>query len=248
MIERRDFIKKILITGLGTGLTLSAKSVGILGFLNKKKTGFFLSGNNYNKKWPDITGYTWAVLGDSITQEAQYIDDLVTYYSLTATNLGRSGDCLTTVNAPASPGFADRAASCYGKDLITIFGGVNDFYVNAPIGSILDQTESTFYGALNNLINLFTANSTDSILLFISPTAYVLTANTLGLYMTDYCNAIKQVCISRKVRFLWVHDVPGLLYADKNSADPLKKWTRDGLHFNELGGQIFANKIIDFIN
>jgi hypothetical protein len=37
-------------------------------------------------------------------------------------------------------------------DLITVFGGTNDFNANSPIGTIADTASTTFYGSLHILI------------------------------------------------------------------------------------------------
>lgn len=37
-------------------------------------------------------------------------------------------------------------------DIVTVFGGINDFQHNVPLGTIEDQDPHSFYGALNTLI------------------------------------------------------------------------------------------------
>ena len=109
-----------------------------------------------------FSGKTWGAIGDSLT--APWFDVYVSYVAkntgLLATNYGIGGTCVAnTTNADKTPSFVDRVCGLNGQigytdefDLWTVFGGTNDIFKNVPIGTIDDNVDNTFYGALNKIV------------------------------------------------------------------------------------------------
>lgn len=79
-------------------------------------------------------------------------------------------------------------------DLVLIFGGVNDFIQNVPIGTIEDNKSTHFLPAVEYLFKYLIENFTNARIGVILPLkSYNLNANSSGHYLTDYANCISEV-------------------------------------------------------
>lgn len=206
----------------------------------------------------DITGWTYAAIGDSITQgvgttnnSARYTDLLAAEKSITMTNLGDSGNTLTTNEWRT--GLKTKLGSAYGKQLITILAGTNDWFFNIPLGNKNDINDSEIMPAVNYFIQQIRLNSPDSEILFLLPLYRSKDQlgteiepndpiNELGLTILDYSNAIKKACILNQVRYLELYNVTGL---EKTS---IQTWSDDGLHPNNSGHVSIFNYLNSYFN
>ena len=138
-------------------------------------------------------------------------------------------------------------------DFITIWGGTNDFYGNAVLGTPADAVNTTFYGALNLATKYICENYPNKRIMFITPLnrfddlsarfeknadgEYI---NTQGKTLEDYVNAMMDVCRRNSVKCLdFYHD------------GGINKWNQaalmsDGIHptmayFDVLGKRIAEN-------
>ena len=191
----------------------------------------------------NITGGTYAAIGDSITSGVGVTSTQTYHYllgqdrSVSVTNLGESGQTLTT-NAFRS-GLKSKLNSSYGKDLITVFAGTNDWSFNIPLGSELEIGDYAIRPCMNYFIQQIKLNSPSSVLIFILPTYRERTSdgtenvfdpvNDIGLRISDYVNAEKQMCIKNGVRYSNAYDYDGLKISNIDS------WTTDDLHLNASG-------------
>ena len=217
----------------------------------------FYSNNETQFPPLDPTGYTWAAIGDSITEgtgvsldSERYTELVATNKTMTLTNLGESGQTLTT-NIHKT-GLKTKLASAYGNDLITVLAGTNDWSFNIPLGSSLNSDDSTIKSCVNYFIDQIKANSPGSTILFLL-TPYrsrdmfgsiigIPPVNDLGLTVEDYNAAIKEVCIARKERYLNLYDVPDL------TKETVNDWTTDGLHPNVSGNIGTSTNIINYFS
>lgn len=201
-------------------------------------------------------GKIWNVAVDSVTYGFgttktyhQYIKedlgiDTVNNYGVTSTEISTSG----TSGHPFINIYLNMDANA---DLITIFGGGNDFLHNCDMGTFASRDNSTFYGALHNLcIGLYT-NYPNAKLAFFTPLRANgiygdgSVANEKGFKLVDYVNAIKVVCDYYSIPVLDLHSMSGL-----NPYVPtiVTKYMPDGLHPNEDGHRVIADEIRSFIN
>ena len=209
-----------------------------------------------------------ACLGDSITEgdsgEGSLIDSYVPklkkYIGTNAQNFGKSGAWITK-KTDGDISFVSRVGAIRDQDVVTIFGGINDFQWNAPLGTMADtaDTPTTFYGALKYVITTLSANNPKAKLMLITPMKTTkfqyhtydnngnLMQNANGNTQLDFVNAIKQVGE--------YYSIPVLdMYSNSNYSPYLPSqvghdnFTADGLHPTAHGYERIAQTIGHAIN
>lgn len=209
-----------------------------------------------------------ACLGDSITEgdsgEGSLIDSYVPklkkYIGTNAQNFGKSGAWITK-KTDGDISFVSRVGAIRDQDVVTIFGGINDFQWNAPLGTMADtaDTPTTFYGALKYVITTLSANNPKAKLMLITPMKTTkfqyhtydnngnLMQNANGNTQLDFVNAIKQVGE--------YYSIPVLdMYSNSNYSPYLPGqighdyFTVDGLHPTTHGYERIAQTIGHAIN
>jgi len=195
----------------------------------------------------NVAGWTWAAIGDSITSGVGVSTDAERYTelyaadkSMTMINLGESGQTLTTNEFRT--GMKTKLGTAYGKQLITILAGSNDWTFGIPLGSTLNSDDSTIKSCTNYFIDQIRANSPESTILFILTTyrSVGFNVNSLGLTLLEYNEAIKEACIQRGVRYLNLYDVTGLEIVNVNT------WTNDGSHPNTGGNSSMRDQLTNY--
>lgn len=210
-------------------------------------------------------------LGDSITsggttsngkQAFSYVDYLKDYLGAEITNKGLSGSVITEGNVEnQTQSFVSRSSQIQDQDFVTIFGGINDFWFNSPLGSMEDSSDNveTFYGALKFLVENLSKKNPAAHFLFITPlkeckegaphtyednNKLVLHKNRAGFTEEDYVNAIKEVAA--------YYSVPVLDLFNSSNMNPYiesqRQYFADDLHPNQLGAQRLALLISQVIN
>lgn len=240
----------------------------IIGWINlsAKYYDFKEYGNAADLASQPFIGKKVTCLGDSITsggvtdnggQAISYAWYLETLIGTNPTNAGVSGSHITKGTAGRTDSFAERVDSIKGQDLVTIYGGVNDFLFDSPLGVMTDEatTQTTFYGALKYLVTRLTFNNPDAKLLFITPMkadkyggTYDVNGNvrrnSVNATEEDYVNAIKEVAS--------YYSIPVLDLFHNGNLNPYipaqNTMTVDGLHPNEKGAQRLAKTIAHAIN
>ena len=205
-------------------------------------------------------------LGDSITSGGQtdnggmaisYVNYLETLIGTNPSNAGVSGSHITKGTAGHTDSFVERVESIKSQNVVTIYGGVNDFLFDSPLGTMADDsnTQTTFYGALKYLVTRLTFNNPDAKLLFITPMkadkyggTYDVNGqvrqNSVNATEEDYVNAIKEVASYYSIPVLDLFHAGNL-----NPYIPAQNsMTVDGLHPNEKGAQRLAKTIAQAIN
>lgn len=118
--------------------------------------------NSLRLQLDPLYGLKWNALGDSVTNGGypdpvtgaviSYHQALASKYGITVRNYGIGGTRITATTD--SQGFCQRyTAMSDDADIITVFGGIND-YANAavtPIGTLGSSDTSTIYGAMKVL-------------------------------------------------------------------------------------------------
>lgn len=146
------------------------------------------------------------------------------------------------------------STSLTDTDYVLIFIGTNDYRCGkAQIGYNGDTDSNSFKGGLNLAIgNIYAANPKAKILLA-SP-IYRDRLNTVGdghngdntlvndYYLTDFANAMSEVAKYNHIPFLNLTDTCGI---NKYNASA---YLSDGLHLNDLGQELIADKIFDGFN
>ena len=211
-------------------------------------------------------------LGDSITSgggtadptKAQsYVPELTNIIGTNATNAGVSGSLITSgiPNKPKS--FAERVDTIQSQDVVTIFGGTNDFWFGAPLGKMGDTETNTFYGALEYVIKeLMKNNPVAKFMLItpmkINPVGWDINTptykedgspnqNSAGFTELDYIEAIKNLGLK--------YSIPVLdMFAKSNYNPQLSEYVNpnsfsvEGVHPNIHGARRLAQTIGHAIN
>ncbi len=209
-------------------------------------------------------------LGDSITEgkgvnntKNRYCNRLKRIFGFKKMiNYGVSGTRLAHQTKPSDTPrkdlcFCGRAHDINPKsDLIIVYGGVNDYiHGDAPIGKWGDVTPATFYGGVYYLMNLLKTNYTAKVV-FISPARMLykgISSEKPSTYPTKISDALPLLNYVEIIKKTGEHfgipvlDLYNCLGIDPNAQEDNLKYTVDGLHFNDLGHGILANKIAEFL-
>ncbi|PJI34075.1 hypothetical protein CU320_01700 [Acinetobacter pseudolwoffii] len=134
-------------------------------------------------------------------------------------------------------------------DYVTIFYGTNDFSGPNPIGTDSDTTGDTVKGAINLTLDKLLTKYPNLKIVLITPIwrARMLTGdglesdsnpNSLGLYLRDYVEAIKDMGTKYHVPVLDLYNTSGI-----NKYTKAQYISSDGLHLNAAGDTHLANLI-----
>lgn len=204
-----------------------------------------------------FNGKRFAALGDSTTYGTSingvtyswvpYITDLC--WASESKNFGCSGSRITKLEGQSNS-FVERCPSIAGYDCVSIFGGVNDFNYNAPLGAFGDSVDTTFFGALNTIILTVAANNPNAKIFCMTPMKTnnvhdTFETNDLGFTLLEYVDAMKQVAD--------YYSIPVLDLYTQSSISPYipeqrAKYMNDGTHLNEAGQKRLVTQIGAFIN
>ena len=200
-----------------------------------------------------LNGKKWGVVGDSITFGTGTTDNNVnpycyligSRYLLTINRSAMPGKTLArrpTYNDTLLDNLSSLSADC---DYITIFGGTNDYGNNIPLGNKTDDTLDTFYGALNLFCKKYYSNFHKSKFAFLTPIrrSNGEKTNTVGLKLSDYVNAIKEICDEYGIPYLDLYN----LGMDPNYSTISAHYVPDGLHPNDAGHDRLSNHIAKFL-
>lgn len=219
---------------------------------------YFVASEIITAKGP-LADKTAVFVGDGITagincQDAKYWEILKEGLELGETNaMGLENSCISGVANNGVDSLISRIDSIPQADLITIFMGTNDYTYDTPLGSINDTTDTSFYGALNQIITTLQAKYPNAKIVFATPThrygyginsatGEQFTLDTLpngaGYSLVDYVNAIKQACEKYSVACV---DLYSDLDMDVSDEDTRLYYMEDGLHLTSAGHRLVAD-------
>lgn len=211
-------------------------------------------------------------LGDSITEGVGVEDRVNNRYDnvlkreckLAATyNYGISGTRLAHQTVPSEKPrfdlcFCGRAYDINPEaDVVVVYGGINDYiHGDAPFGEVGDKTPATFCGGVYFLMNLLRTNFPQKSIVFMTP-AHCFCSNVSDTLpsphpnkradakpVLSYVEVIKETAKQFDVSVLDLYHNLGI---DPNNVEERKKYTCDGLHFNDAGHQVLARKLKEFL-
>ncbi len=218
-------------------------------------------------------------LGDSMTEGVgttkayhQWFSQLCGFKTINVYGLGGSCIAPKVDEVPTweagIESFYERYEDMGAADVITVFGGVNDWTTGRELGSINDDTTNTFYGAMKALCaGLIAKYPSGNIYVFSSPQCDYINrpANDLagtawagntegynrkGYKLQDYANAMAEVCAIYGVPFCSLtnnlfYGLSGVLGNHKGTSGV---YGSDALHPNMAGHAKIAMRMADFIN
>ena len=208
-----------------------------------------------------------AFLGDSITQgvgasceDKNYVSLVRDRLNCTVYNYGLSGTRIArqiSINRSTiwNYDFRLRLDVMTGDcDLVFIFGGTNDYGHGAlHLGNANTNDENTFCGQLRLLIEKLIQKYGKNKLCFILPLRRFdenavcskgENLNEIGATLAEYVDAMRQIISEYGIDFIDLYN-NGIPKPKTNEGD---EYTVDGVHPNDNGYRLIAEKVCDYIN
>lgn len=200
----------------------------------------------------DLYGLTWNAMGDSLTQA---IGSAINYqgfisgkYEIKPNNYGIGGSTIANGSDSSNP-MVERYVDMVDADIITVWGGTNDYGAQKLIGTNDSTDKSTFKGALNvmveGLINKYPAKRIG----FITPMRRADYIKPTSLEM--YVNAMIEICAKWGIPCLDLYHNGNLnpsIDVIANTYFRVVNNVSDKLHLNEKGQLVISRIIEDFLH
>lgn len=214
----------------------------------------------------NLEGKVINFLGDSITEgcgtssvDKRFTSIIERSYKLKrANNYGIAGTRIAKQQIPSDPMYDQDFCGRYTlmdkeADAVVVFGGTNDFgHGDAPIGSFDDRTSDTFYGACHMLMSGLMDMFTGKPIVIVTPLHRLNENNPYGEGakkipgepLKTYRKIILEVAEYYALPVLDLYALSGFQPENKACREMLLP---DGLHPNDEGHSILANKIGKFL-
>lgn len=248
-----------------TSLTMFGGAVGknsqvLLGYYDHRNSNVYLNTFQLAEKVKKI-----ACLGDSITEGHQangwpwhrYIDQWAKNNGIetTVVNLGIGGTLISDGVGNTVQAFVRRLDTIpEDTDVVTIFGGTNDWGNHAELGTLESTETSTFYGAYKHILEWLAINRPNTKVITMTPLKRYYKGSTTiwknaqtepnnkGNVLGDFVRAVKEVSDLYSVPCVDLHNDSGL--------NPVleivrTKFMRDGLHPTAEGNKRMYPIILD---
>ena len=223
----------------------------------------------------NIKGFKVNFLGDSITEgvgvadipNCRYDNRLAKVCCLSQTNVyAISGSRLAHQTHPSEKPRYDLCfcGRAYDMDttavMVIVYGGVNDYiHGDAPFGELGDTTPATFCGGVYFLMNYIRENYENKPVVFMTPARCFLRGGEVddlvpsahakkivpGKALIAYVDVIKETAKQFDISVLDLYHDLGI---DPHDPKDYDTYTADGLHFNDAGHEVLAQKLRDFID
>lgn len=217
----------------------------------------------------DVKNFTINFLGDSITEGVGVSSPDKLFHALLkdelglgeARNYGISGTRFAiqkgTPNRPKDDyvdvnSYSERFDKMEDADMVVVFGGTNDYgHGDAPIGGFSDRTPDTFYGACHYLFSGLIKKYLGKPIVIMTPLHRICEFRNTGdcklegvASLREYVNIIREVAEYYSLPVLDLYAASGI----QPSIEEVKEaYMPDGLHPNDAGHRIIADKLKAFI-
>ena len=214
----------------------------------------------------ELNGKKINFLGDSITEghgttspANRFTEIIAREQGVVARNYGIGG---TRIARQASPSieprwdldFVGRAGDMDpDADAVVIFGGTNDFgHGDAPLGTMADRCETTFYGALHLLFGGIRSRYPAATIAVLTPLHRCNEDNPRGdgnktqdvAPLKTYVEIIREVAEFYSLPVLDLYKNSGL---QPRLPVIQQMYMPDGLHPNDAGHRVLADQIVQFL-
>lgn len=153
----------------------------------------------------------------------------------------------TGASGSNTTGFADVSYIYKWTDICIFALGTNDFGNAAPLGTIDDTGTDTFYGAFKAFLTYFQTRKPNLPILVIMPFKRETwaTKNAQGLILTDYIQAMYNVC--RLFRHVYILDLWSAFYLNSDDDAARSKYFLDYVHPSANAHMCIAQAVIEKI-
>ena len=215
----------------------------------------------------ELKGKKIACLGDSITAgsgasvyENCWVARLGVLSKADVKNYGIGGTRIARRQFPDEPNLVCDQDFCLrapkmekDADVVIVFGGTNDYgHGDAEMGTFADDTPDTFCGALNWLFTYLKENFKNAEILVLTPLHRRNENNLRGdgskkkdfATLLEYVENIRLAAKEYGFKMLDLYTQAGM---DPAEGDGDATYFTDGLHPNDLGHSIVAQKVYEFL-
>ncbi len=195
----------------------------------------------------------YVAMGDSITDKENFLPEIKRYYEWLSEwlkpkeleVLGVSGSTISDNTACMIDRINLVPKDC---DLLTIYGGINDFGLNVPLGYLGDKNKKTFFGSLYQLFYKVMSLLPKTQIYFISHVhignEFFPEKNSFGFEQNIYEKAIHQMTNFFSIPHISLYCLSGINFFIPEMAN---LYSLDTLHPNSLGNLKIAQTIYNFI-
>lgn len=164
-------------------------------------------------------------------------------YGVGGTCIARSKNCPSAVPCIVDWDFQQRVHNLpKAADKVFVFGGTNDYGWNSELGDFDSHDPYTFRGGLRNLIDSLLENYAKEKLCFILPLHRINEVRENKKFI-DYIESMRSIVAEYGIDILDFYNdgLPAPLSEEDN------RYFIDGLHPNDLGYEILADKICNYL-
>lgn len=196
-------------------------------------------------KGDKLSGRTWNPVGDSISDTSNttlglYVPIIANNLGLSVVNCGKMSSTLAVNNTYMSgKSIVERVCGLNGNssmrdaDIWTVYGGLNDWYYDSPIGTIDSTDNTTIYGALKQICENILGRNNRPKLILCTPLQSIRNGVHNDISMAEIRKAIIDVAEYYSVPCVDLYKYGGFnpinILATKNPT------TTDGVHPNYYG-------------
>lgn len=196
-----------------------------------------------------LTSLNWTAVGDSWTEENNtatnnYVKLVENALNVNVTNLGISGTGFKRGESSSNAYYQRVNSIPITTDILTIMASGNDLSQGYTIGNATDTGTTTICGCINTMLDNIYTRFTGIRVGIISVGAWQNNTPEDTTNFITYTEKLKEICNLRGVPFLDIFHQSNLR---PNNADFRTAFMPDGVHPNDNGYKLFANRIIEFI-
>lgn len=185
------------------------------------------------------------MIGDSLTQMHYWEEMFAQILGMNYEVVAQSGGNMTAI--------ANFVYNIDSADVMTVWAGTNDWYNGISLGSLLDNDNNTYYGAVQHVCERVSERLPNCKLLLITPLQRLTTNTddwevddrgfrinpTTSKILEDYANAVIETAEIYGIEVLDMFHRGGV------NAKNIDTWTSDRLHPSRAGFEKLCWKIID---
>lgn len=196
-----------------------------------------------------ITSLNWCAIGDSWTEEnntatKNYVALADEALNLTTTNLGISGTGFKRGEGSSNAYYQRTSSIPLNTDIITVMASGNDLSQGYTMGNSTDTGTTTICGCINTFLDNVYTRLTGARIGIISVGPWQNNTPQDTTIFSTYTSKLKEICELRGVPFLDLFHQSNLR---PNDSTFRTNFMPDGVHPNDDGYKLFANRIIEFI-
>lgn len=200
----------------------------------------------YNLKWNGMGDSLTSAIGTAIN----YLNYISGKYCIVPRNYGIAGSSIASGTDSSNPMVERYVNMDDDADIITIFGGTNDYGAQIKLGEDDSTDTSTFKGALNVIIDGLIRKYPGKRIGFITPIQRADIYKTVPL--ETYVNAMVKICANKSIPCLDLYHNGNLNPAIDIIANTFFRVNvssgSDKLHLNEKGHLVISRIIDDFLH